>query len=75
MGGAGTWHVGLHYPGTWAAAEAGAGFTETKIYAKQDHLPPYQEAALHYYDAVDYSLNLTNLPFVGYVGGLDGLTQ
>ena len=24
MGGAGTWHIGLHYPGHWAAIEAGA---------------------------------------------------
>src|SRR2546425_373281 len=36
MGGAGTWHIGLHYPGQWAATEAGAGFTETKRYTKQD---------------------------------------
>src|SRR5258708_6390043 len=57
MGGAGTWHVGLHYPGRWAATEAGAGVTETRIYAKQDNLPSYQQAGLHIYDAVDYSLN------------------
>src|SRR5260370_4119596 len=70
MGGAGTWHVGLHYPGRWAATEAGAGFTETRIYAKQDNLPPYQQAALHIYDAVDYSLNTFHIPTVGYGGRL-----
>jgi pimeloyl-ACP methyl ester carboxylesterase len=29
MGGAGAWHLGLHYPDRWAAIEAGAGFNET----------------------------------------------
>ncbi len=75
MGGAGAWNLGLHHPDEWAAMEAGAGFTETKIYAKKDTLPAYQEAALHYYDAVDYSLNATNFPFVGYGGELDAQLQ
>jgi len=75
MGGAGAWHLGLHHPDQWAAVEAGAGYTETKVYAKKTSLPPYQEAALHYYDAVDYSLNLTNLPFVGYGGEIDAQLQ
>jgi hypothetical protein len=75
MGGAGTWHVGLHHPGQWAATEAGAGFTETRRYAKQDNLPPYQEAALHIYDAVDYSLNAFNVPTVGYGGEIDPQAQ
>src|SRR5258706_5687156 len=75
MGGAGTWHIGLHYPGQWAASEAGAGFTETKLYAKQDKLPPYQESALHIYDAVDYSLNAFNVPTIGYGGEIDPQLQ
>src|SRR5258708_7121896 len=75
MGGAGTWHIGLHYPGQWAASEAGAGFTETKRYAKHDTLPAYQEAALHVYDAVDYSLNAFNVPTVGYGGEIDPQAQ
>jgi len=56
MGGAGVWHIGLHFPGMWAATEAGAGFTETLKYAKQDELPPYELATLHIYDAMDYAL-------------------
>jgi pimeloyl-ACP methyl ester carboxylesterase len=75
MGGAGAWHLGLHHPDEWAAMEAGAGYTETKIYANKGPLPPYQEAALHYYDAVDYSLNGTDFPFVGYGGELDRQLQ
>jgi hypothetical protein len=34
-------------------------------------LPPYQEAALHYYDAQDYALNAFNIPTVGYGGEND----
>ena len=75
MGGAGAWHVGLHYPGMWAAIEAGAGFTETVKYAKQDSLPPYQLAMLHIYDAVDYSLNAFDTPTVGYGGEIDPQLQ
>jgi dienelactone hydrolase len=71
MGGAGTWHLSLHYPDLWAAAEAGAGFTDTKRYAKQDNLPAYQDATIHIYDAVDYALNAFNFPLVGYCGEED----
>lgn len=75
MGGAGAWHLGLHHPDEWAVFEAGAGYTETKVYAKKGPLPPYQEAALHYYDAVDYALNGTDIPFVGYGGEIDAQLQ
>lgn len=75
MGGAGTWHIGLHHPARWVAMEAGAGFTETKRYAKLQEIPPYQEATLHIYDAVDYSLNAVNLPVVGYGGEIDPQLQ
>jgi pimeloyl-ACP methyl ester carboxylesterase len=75
MGGAGVWHLGLQHPDEWAAFEAGAGFTETKVYAKKKDLPPYQDAALHYYDAVDYGLNGTDVPFVGYGGEIDPQLQ
>jgi pimeloyl-ACP methyl ester carboxylesterase len=75
MGGAGTWHIGLHDPSRWAAIEAGAGFTDTVVYAKQPDLPPYQRAAAHIYDAVDYSLNAINVPTVGYGGEDDAQLQ
>src|SRR5712692_4639776 len=75
MGGASSWHLGLHHPGTWAAIEAGAGYTETRRYGRRDKLPPYQEAMLHYYDAVDYSLNAFNTPTVGYGGENDAQLQ
>jgi dienelactone hydrolase len=68
MGGAGAWHIGLHYPDRWMAMEAGAGFAETKTYAKLGEIPEYQERALHIYDALDYAENAANLPVVGYGG-------
>jgi hypothetical protein len=71
MGGAGAWHLGLHYPDRWAAIEAGAGFTETIEYARMENLPAHQLKALHIYDSRDYALNLFQLPTVGYGGEAD----
>ncbi len=75
MGGASSWHLGLHHPGRWGAIEAGAGYTETRRYGNRENLPPYQEAMLHYYDAVDYSLNAFSTPTVGYGGEDDRQLQ
>jgi pimeloyl-ACP methyl ester carboxylesterase len=76
MGGQGAWRLGLQHPGFFAALEASAGYVETKEYARnrlpKEGLPPYQEAALHYYDAEDYALNAFNIPTVGYGGEKDG---
>ena len=71
MGGAGAWHIGLHYPDRWAAFEAGAGFAETKLYAKLKEIPPYVESTLHIYDALDYAQNARMVPTVGYGGEID----
>lgn len=67
MGGAGAWHLGLHYPDLWAAVEAGAGFVETKAHAKIEEPPRYAKI----YDAVEYALNAVNVPTVGYGGEID----
>ena len=75
MGGAGAWHIGLQHPSRWVAFEAGAGFTETKIYAKRDPLPAYQESLFHIYDARDYALNAFDIPTVGYGGEDDPQKQ
>ena len=71
MGGAGTWHIGLHFPSEWAAIEAGAGFNETRNYAKQTNPPPHHEKLWRIYDAADYALNVLNVPTVGYGGDQD----
>lgn len=77
MGGAGTWHLGLHRPDRWCVLGPGAGFTATHGYVKglPDRLPPYQEACLTIYDAVDYAENVADVPVVAYAGGDDPQVQ
>jgi pimeloyl-ACP methyl ester carboxylesterase len=73
MGGAGTWHLGLHHPDKWCVIGPGAGFTTTHGYIAKlpNPLPPYQESLLHIYDAVDYAANAFNVPIVAYSGEKD----
>jgi dienelactone hydrolase len=77
MGGAGTWHLGLHQPSRWAVIGPGAGFTTTRGYWKDlpDKLPPAVEACLHIYDAVDYADNAFDVPIVAYAGENDEQAQ
>jgi dienelactone hydrolase len=76
MGGAGTWHLGLHYPSRWRVLGPGAGFTTTKGYVKDlGKLTPAQEACLHIYDAVDYAENAFDVPIVAYAGSKDPQLQ
>ena len=77
MGGAGTWHLGLHKPEQWVVIGPGAGFTTTKGYVSQfpEPLTPTQEKTLHIYDAVDYAENIFNLPVVAYAGENDKQLQ
>jgi pimeloyl-ACP methyl ester carboxylesterase len=73
MGGAGTWHLGLHRPDQWCVIGPGAGFTTTHGYIANlpDKLPPYQEACLRIYDAADYAENAFDVPVVAYSGAID----
>jgi pimeloyl-ACP methyl ester carboxylesterase len=71
MGGAGTWHLGLHWPSRWCVLGPGAGFTTTHGYTKLPELTPYQEACLKIYDAVDYAENVFGVPVVAYSGAID----
>jgi predicted esterase len=73
MGGAGTWHLGLHHPFPFAAIGPGAGFTTTHGYVGglPKELPDYQEKCLRIYDAVDYAENAFNVPVVAYSGSND----
>ncbi|MBI3679753.1 MAG: prolyl oligopeptidase family serine peptidase [Acidobacteria bacterium] len=70
MGGAGTWHIGLHHPDRWAAIEAGAGFTETSRYAKIENAPGHERRVWPIYDAYLYARNALLVPAVGY-GSID----
>ncbi len=72
MGGAGAWHLGLHYPHLWSSVGPGAGFVDFYKYQKQmEKLPAWQHATLGIYDAVDYALNAANVPVCTYGGELD----
>jgi hypothetical protein len=73
MGGAGTWHLGLHHPGNFCVMGPGAGFTTTHGYVGglPKQLPDYQEKCLRIYDAVDYAENAFDIPIVAYSGEID----
>ena len=70
MGGCGAWHIALHHPGQFAAAEIGAG---TWPYRSQmPGFPEYQQLPLHIYENIlDWSLNAFNLPLAGHGGELE----
>ncbi len=73
MGGAGTWHLGLHWPDRWCVLGPGAGFTTTHGYVGKlpNPLPYPQEDCLRIYDAVPYAQNAFNVPIVAYSGAKD----
>ncbi len=74
MGGAGTWHIGLRHPFTFAVLGPGAGFTTTRGYIGEKKFgpqPDYIEKCLRIYDAVDYAENVFNVPVVAYSGEKD----
>ncbi|MFO0865753.1 MAG: alpha/beta hydrolase [Gemmataceae bacterium] len=73
MGGAGTWHLGLHHPDRWALLSPGAGFSTTHGYIAKlpKPLKSPQEELLTIYDAIDYAENAFNVPIVAYSGSKD----
>lgn len=80
MGGAACWHFAVHYPGHWAAAAPGAGFSETPDFLKvfqNEKLEPtwYEKKLWHMYDCTDYAINLFNCPTVAYSGEKDSQKQ
>jgi hypothetical protein len=80
MGGAACWQFAVHYPGLWAAAAPGAGFSETaeflNIFQNEKVQPTWYEKKLwHWYDCTDYAGNLFNCPVVAYSGENDRQKQ
>src|SRR5262249_37391613 len=51
MGGASSWHLGLHHPGRWAAIEAGGGYPETPRLGRGANLPAVPPAQVPHYHA------------------------
>ena len=78
MGGAACWMFATHHAGLWAAAAPGAGFTETAHFlhiADLNSVPWYQRKLWHWYDSIDYAMNLYNCPVVAYSGAADPQKQ
>jgi dienelactone hydrolase len=72
MGGAGSWHIGLHYPAKWCSVGPGAGFVDFYKYQKvEQELPSFQDRTLRIYDTTNYAMNLANVPLVTYGGEVD----
>jgi hypothetical protein len=71
MGGTGAWHLGLHFPGRWAAVEAGAGYIQTRPQVLATIHEDYRMKSLAIHDAVNCALNVLDVPFVAYAGEID----
>ena len=72
MGGAGSWHLGLHHPSLWCSVGPGAGFVDFYNYQNvTEKLPAYQDLTLRIYDSLDYVRNAFDVPVCTYGGELD----
>jgi hypothetical protein len=70
MGGEGAWHIALHHPDRFVAAEIGAGTWSRR--AEMQGLQPYQYATLKIWENMpDWALNIFNLPLAGHDGDSD----
>jgi pimeloyl-ACP methyl ester carboxylesterase len=80
MGGAAAWHLAVHYPDKWFAANPGAGFAETPEFLKvfqSEEVKPYrfEKALWQMYDCPIWARNLRMLPTVAYSGAIDKQKQ
>src|SRR5438034_11400498 len=65
-----TWHISLHHPDRFAAAEIGAGTVSRT--AQRPGLTPYQLATLRIWENIsEWALNIHNLPLAGHDGEND----
>ena len=70
MGGEGGWHIALHYPDRFAAAEIGAGTWSQR--ALLTDLKPWQRPPLKIWENMEeWALNIFNLPLAGHDGDND----
>ncbi|MEQ1825426.1 MAG: prolyl oligopeptidase family serine peptidase [Pirellula sp.] len=80
MGGAAAWHLAVHYPDKWFAANPGAGFSETplflRVFQSEDLNPSWYEQKLwQLYDCPIWVRNLRMLPTIAYSGEIDRQKQ
>lgn len=71
LGGAAAWHLALHNPSMFVAAEIGAG-TWPRRYTMMDEFPPHQRPTLRIWENIpEWALNTFNLPIAGHGGDGD----
>ncbi len=80
MGGAACWQFAVHYADQWAAAQPGAGFSETPDFLRtfqNETLTPtaWEKTLWHWYDCTDWAINLSNCPTIAYSGEIDKQKQ
>ena len=80
MGGAGCWHLAVHDPTRWLAANPGAGFVDTIVYQGWQQQLPYEltearKKLLHWYDVLPWTANLQNTHTIAYSGEVDKQKQ
>ncbi len=80
MGGASAWQFAAHYPTAFAAANPGAGFSETpdflKVFQKEAVKPtPWEEKLFRMYDCNLWAENFRMIPTVAYSGEIDNQKQ
>jgi pimeloyl-ACP methyl ester carboxylesterase len=72
QGGEGAWHIALHHPDAFVAAEVGAGTVSNTAQTHQPPLQPFQLATLDIWENIsEWALNIYNLPFAGHDGEND----
>jgi len=65
------WHISLHHPDRFAAAEIGAG-TVSRTAEQRPDLKPYQLSTLRIWENIsEWALNIHNLPLAGHDGEND----
>ena len=71
QGGEGAWHISLHHPDRFAAAEIGAG-TVSRTAKQHPEFKPYQLSTLRIWENIsEWALNIYNLPLAGHDGETD----
>ena len=69
MGSASAWFIAMHMPSRFASLESGSGASRSRRFNNPDLVPIYQRPMLKLTDNIfEWSINLYNLPTVGYGG-------
>lgn len=72
MGAAGAWHLGMHHPDKFVTLESGAGANRSRRGTNPMIVPSYQRPMVNIFDdMIAWSINLFNLPTIGYRGETD----